>query len=179
MKVIVYPLIKWALLSAALVVAQSAIAAATNERLPIPDGQSLLLSAKGVGHQIYKSQLKSGSTTEFEWVLKEPRAKLIENSHEEIGKHYLGPTWESKDGSTVVGKLKQSVPAPKAGNIPWLLVEAATHDGREGLFSKVSYILRIDTVGGIAAAYPPTELGQEKQVPYEATYVFLVPASIK
>ena len=161
MKVISYPVIKWVLLFAALVVAQSGAAAATDERLPIPDRQSLLLSAKGVGHQIYKSQLKSGSTTDFEWVLKEPRAKLHDNSHKEIGKHYLGPTWEAEDGSTVVGKLIQKVPAPRAGDIPWLLVEATSHGGKEGLFSNVSYILRIDTVGGIAPAYPPTELGQE------------------
>jgi Protein of unknown function (DUF3455) len=113
--------------------------------LRIPDAQTLLLTAKGVGVQIYKSQLKSGSTTEFEWVLKEPRANLYDNSRKKIGKHYAGPTWESKDGSKVVGKLKQSVPAPKADNIPWLLVEAQSHEGK-GIFSEVSYILRVDTV---------------------------------
>ena len=111
-------------------------------------------------------------------MLKEPRANLYDNARKKIGKHYAGPTWESKDGSKVVGKLKQSVPAPKADNIPWLLVEAQSHEGK-GIFSEVSYILRVDTVGGVAPAYPPTVQGQEKQVPYKATYISLAPTPIK
>jgi uncharacterized protein DUF3455 len=158
------------------VVTQGAVSADVSERLRIPDEQTLLLTAKGVGVQIYKSQLKSGSTTEFEWVLKEPQANLYDNAREKIGTHYAGPTWESKDGSKVVGKLKQSVPAPNAGNIPWLLVEAQSHGGKEGIFSTVSYILRVDTVGGVAPGYPPTAERQEKQVPYKATYIFLAAA---
>jgi hypothetical protein len=125
------------LLLTASVVAQSVASVEVSERLRIPDAQTLLLTAKGVGVQIYKSQLKSGSTTEFEWVLKEPRASLYDNSRQKIGKHYAGPTWESKDGSKVVGKLKQSVPAPKADNIPWLLVEAQSHESK-GIFSSCS-----------------------------------------
>jgi Protein of unknown function (DUF3455) len=74
--------------------------------------------------------------------------------------------------------VKQSVSAPKAGNIPWLLVEAQSHEGK-GIFSEVSYILRENTVGGLAPAYPPTAQGQEKQVPYKATYIFLAPTPIK
>jgi hypothetical protein len=175
MKVITRTIINMVLLLTASVVAQSVASVEVSERLRIPDAQTLLLTAKGVGVQIYKSQLKSGSTTEFEWVLKEPRANLYDNSRQKIGKHYAGPTWESNDGSKVVGRLKQSVPAPKAGNIPWLLVEAQSHEGK-GIFSEVSYILRVDTVGGVAPAYPPTAQGQEKQVRYKATYIFLASA---
>jgi uncharacterized protein DUF3455 len=181
MKVITRTIINVVLLLTASVVAQSVASAEVSERLRIPDAQTLLLTAKDVGVQIYKSQLKSGSTTEFEWVLKEPQAKLYDNSRQKIGKHYAGPTWESNDGSKVMGKKIQEVPAPKAHDIPWLLVEATSHEG-EGifeLFSKVSYILRVDTVGGIAPAYPPTAQGQEKQVPYKATYIFLAPTQTK
>ncbi len=70
MKVITRTIINMVLLLTASVVAQSVASAEVSERLRIPDAQTLLLTAKGVGVQIYKSQLKSGSTTEFEWVLK-------------------------------------------------------------------------------------------------------------
>ena len=66
MKAITRTLINMVLLLTALVVAQSVASAEVSERLRIPDAQTLLLTAKGVGVQIYKSQLKSGSTTEFE-----------------------------------------------------------------------------------------------------------------
>src|SRR5437016_1628949 len=99
MKVITRTIINIVLLLTALVVAQGVASAEVSERLRIPDAQILLLTAKGVGVQIYKSQLKSGNTMEFEWVLKEPQANLYDNSRKKIGKHYAGPTWESKDGS--------------------------------------------------------------------------------
>jgi len=54
--------------------------------------------------------------------------------------------------------------APKADNIPWLLVEAPSHEGKEGMFSKVSYILRVDTVGGVVPVYPPSEQGSDAEV---------------
>jgi hypothetical protein len=163
----------------AFTVPQGAAFAATSGRLQIPDGQTLLLSAEGVGHQIYISQPKSG-TTEFEWVLKEPQAKLYANSRMEIGKHYADPTtgkpaWQSEDGSEVVGTKKDSVPAPEAADIPWLLVEAISHKNA-GIFSEVSYILRIDTEGGMAPAKAPMSQGQEARVKYRATYIFLAPA---
>lgn len=54
--------------------------------------------------------------------------------------------------------------APKADNIPWLLVEAPSHEGKEGMFSKVSYILRVNTVGGVVPVYPPSEQGSDAEV---------------
>jgi hypothetical protein len=157
---------------------QNAASAEVSARLQIPDGQTLLLSAKGVGYQIYTSEPKASSTTEFEWKFKEPQATLYGNSYKKIGKHYAGPTWESKDGSKVMGKKIQEVSMPKAHDIPWLLVEATSHEG-EGIFSQVSYILRVDTVGGIAPAHAPTEKGKEARVKYLATYLFLAPAATK
>ncbi len=167
-----------ALLLIASLVIQNAASAQTSDRLQIPDGQTFLLSAEGVGYQIYTSEPKAGSTTEFEWKFKEPQAILHKNSDKKIGKHYAGPTWESKDGSKVAGKKINEVPAPKTHDIPWLLVEATSHEG-EGLFSKVSYNLRVDTVGGIAPAHAPTGKGKETRVKYRATYLFLVPAVAK
>ena len=176
MKIMTHTLINVVMLLTAFIIMQGADSAETSERLQIPDGQTFLLSAKGVGYQIHTSKPKDGSTTEFVWGLPPtPQATLYDNSGKKISKHYAGPTWESTDGSKVIGQLPpKSVPAPKAGDIPWLLIEAKSHEG-EGVFSKVSYILRVDTVGGIAPTYAPTRKGQEARVKYRATYIFLAP----
>lgn len=176
MKIMTHTLINVVMLLTASIIMQGADSAETSERLQIPDGQTFLLSAKGVGYQIYTSKPKDGSPTEFVWGLPPtPQATLHDNSDKKIGKHYVGPTWESTDGSKVIGQLPpKSVPAPKAGDIPWLLIEAKSHEG-EGVFSKVSYILRVDTVGGIAPTHAPTRKGQEARVKYLATYIFLAP----
>jgi len=178
MKFITRIIFNAALLLVASLVLQNAASAQTSDRLQMPEGQTFVLSAEGVGYQIYTSEPKAGSTTQFEWKFKEPQATLYSNSDKKIGKHYAGPTWESKDGSKVVGKKIQEVPAPKTHDIPWLLVEATSHEG-EGIFSKVSYILRVDTVGGIAPAHAPTKKGKEARVKYRATYLFLAPAETK
>ena len=91
-----------------------------------------------------------------------------------IGRHLAGPTWEVlEDGSTVIGTLIEKAPAPDAGDIPWLLLQRKAGAGK-GRFSKVTYIQRVDTEGGIA---PPggcdkARQGQEVRVKYKATYVF-------
>ncbi len=144
--------------------------------LRIPDGQSLLLSAHAEGVQIYTAKPKAGATSAFEWVLKAPRATLFDPDHKKIGTHLAGPTWELSDGSKVVGMQppKQRVDAMSPKDVAWLLLEAKSHEG-SGLLSRVSFIMRVDTSGGVAPATAPTKEGQEAQVKYSATYLFLTP----
>jgi hypothetical protein len=68
--------------------------------------------------------------------------------------------------------------APDPSAIPWLLLEAQEHTG-SGAFSTVTYIQRLDTVGGVAPVEGCDEAheGDEARVPYEATYAFYYPAS--
>ncbi|MBA3727200.1 MAG: DUF3455 domain-containing protein [Armatimonadetes bacterium] len=142
--------------------------------LRIPDGQSLLLSARAEGVQIYTAKPKAGSATTFEWVLKAPRAILFDQDHKKIGTHSGGPTWELNNGSKVVGVQppKQRVDAANPKDVAWLLLEAKSHEGT-GPLSKVTFIMRVDTAGGVPHSVPPTKEGQETQVKYRATYVFL------
>jgi hypothetical protein len=44
-----------------------------------------------------------------------PDAKLFDDSGELVAKHFGGPTWEAKDGSSVVGRVpaKEIAPAPR------------------------------------------------------------------
>jgi hypothetical protein len=150
----------------------------TPKALRPPEGQKVLLRVRAKGVQLYECKARGDGAAQFEWALKAPEAELFDSKGKKIGKHYrtaAGPTWEAADGSKVVGEVMKSVPAPKPGDIPWLLLRAKSHQG-DGLFSKVSYIRRLKTVGGPAPAEKPTraQLGKIRRVKYKATYVFHV-----
>jgi hypothetical protein len=90
-----------------------------------------------------------------------------------IGKHYAGPHWESTDGSKVAASLKERADAPSAGAIPWLLL-AAKSVGPEGSFSRVTSIVRANTVGGVApqSGCSQAAAGASARVDYTADYYF-------
>jgi hypothetical protein len=139
-----------------------------------PEGHVVLFKARAEGAQIYVCKAREGDPEALEWVLKAPDADLFDERGRRIGRHFAGPTWEAlEDGSKVIGTLIEKSPAPKGGDIPWLLLKRKAGAG-EGRFSKVTYIQRVDTEGGIA---PPgrgdqVRRGQEVRVKYKATYVF-------
>ncbi|HZT42309.1 MAG TPA: DUF3455 domain-containing protein [Chthonomonadaceae bacterium] len=151
--------------------AEAACAQAGSGDITPPDGQVKLFSAQGKGVQIYISKAKEAG--KFEWVLKEPKAKLYDHNGKEFGRHYKGPAWEAKDHSKVLAKkIKQSA-SPESTAIPWLLLESTDHTGSQhGLLSKVAYIQRIDTTGGVSPTEAPKRAGIQKRVSYTATYVF-------
>jgi hypothetical protein len=136
----------------------------------------LKLAAKGV--QIYACGPKKDAPKEFEWSLKAPEANLFDAEGKEFGKHFLGPTWQAPDGSKVIGSLKVKVDAPVADAIPWLLIEATGHEG-EGTFAPITFIQRVDTVGGKAPAKGCDKKHDkaETKVDYSATYYFYSTAS--
>jgi hypothetical protein len=139
-----------------------------------PEGHVMLFKAMAEGAQIYVCKAKADDPDRLEWVLKAPDADLFDERGRRIGRHFAGPTWESlEDGSTVIGTLIEKTPVPKAGDIPWLLLKRKAGAGK-GLFSKVTYIQRVDTEGGIAPAggCNKARQGQEVRVKYKATYVF-------
>jgi hypothetical protein len=55
--------------------------------------------------------------------------------------------------------------------IPWLLLRATSTDGY-GIFTRTTFVQRVNTTGGLAPATPPTQAGQEARVPYTADYYF-------
>lgn len=136
-----------------------------------PAGQSLYLEALATGVQIYECSQKPDSS--YDWAFKAPEASLADRSGHLVGKHYAGPTWESSDGSTVVGEVKAKDPGPTPSAIPWLLLAAKANTG-SGAFGSTKSIQRVATAGGLAPAEPCTEtnLKQVARVPYTATYYF-------
>ena len=111
------------------------------------------------------------------WTLKAPHALLLRGL-EIAGIHFAGPSWQSLDGSVVVGARSASAPAPDATDIPWLLLSAASHTGA-GELATVSWIQRLDTAGGVAPSTgcDDAHLNAEVLVPYRAQYFFYVTAA--
>jgi hypothetical protein len=104
--------------------------------------------------------------------LLEEALDLFDKNGKLIIHHFAGPSWQAKDGSTVVGKLVNSVTVDPTV-IPWLLLSAAaTTPGRLG---QTTFVQRVNTTGGIApdaATCTPESAGAVQEVPYTADYVF-------
>jgi hypothetical protein len=140
--------------------------------LQVPASQALIATVRAEGDQIYRCSASSGSPNQFEWALQAPEATLLKNGVL-VGKHYGGPTWESLDGSKIVGQVKTKANAPQADAIPWLLLQVKTHQG-QGSLSQVNWVQRVDTSGGKA---PSTGCDRAHEnaivrVGYGATYHF-------
>ncbi len=138
------------------------------ELAPAPDQHlAFVLSATGV--QKYTC---AATATGFAWTLVAPDADLF-RSDCQVGTHYAGPTWEYRDGSTVVGaRVAGATLEPTA--IPWLLLTAASHGGEDGKMTAVSSIQRLSTTGGVAPATgcDADHAGAAVDVPYAADYFF-------
>jgi hypothetical protein len=144
------------------------------DNLKPPASEKIALKARGEGLQIYTCAAGNNPET-YSWTLKKPQADLFDDQGKKIGTHYAGPTWEALDGSKVVGQVEQKADSP-AHSIPWLLLKAKSNEG-QGLLSKVSFIQRVKTEGGVA---PQTgcdreHAGAEKSVKYQADYLFYAP----
>ena len=136
-----------------------------------PSGKPAMM-LKGVGLLTYECRAKAGADGTFEWVFAGPDAVLQDRSGKPVGKYYGGPTWEHSDGSKLTGKQLAVSPAP-AGNIPLQLVQASPATG-SGAFTGVTYIQRVNTMGGVAPSTPcnASNMGTKNTVQYSADYVF-------
>lgn len=135
---------------------------------------TLVVPAKGV--QIYECRAVKDKAGAYEWAFVAPEADLFDTRGNRIGKHYGGPHWESNDGSKIVGAVKERADAPAADAIPWLLLSAKSV-GPKGLFSNVTNIQRVNTVGGVApkAGCSQAAAGTRSRVNYTADYYFFAP----
>ena len=142
--------------------------------IAVEAGNKMFLLAHATGVQIYSC---NATPTGIVWQFVAPRADLFDKQGKLIIKHFGGPTWQFKDGSSVVGR--NAVPAvvdPTA--IPWLRLERATttvgEDGGDRL-TGTTFIQRIATTGGLAPAAATCNaltVGTRVEVPYTADYTF-------
>jgi len=149
-----------------------------------PAGQKVAFHAYAVGVQVYVCRnISSTETPQFAWVFVGPEAVLYRKDPAEranvpvAGIHYGGPTWEYVDESKVIGQVLQRSASPLVDTVPWLLLAAIGHEG-EGKFADVTFIQRVNTVGGAAPATgaDAASEGEEIRVPYTAEYYLYHPA---
>jgi len=145
------------------------------ERLRTPPDQALAVEAHAVGVQIYECAMIAAQPAHYEWTSTAPEAQLSDRAGRKLGRHYAGPTWESVDGSKVVGEVIARDGGPDSAAIPWLLLSAKSTLG-VGVFARVKSIQRLQTVGGKAplATCGTNNVNQVVRVPYKAVYYFYV-----
>jgi hypothetical protein len=143
------------------------------QQLRPPADEQLLLLVHAKGDQVY---VCGSQAAQFSWTLKGPDAQLFDNNGKPFGKHFVGPAWEAKDGSRVIGKAVANSPSPEADSIPWLLVTIVSHEG-SGVLSRVTTIQRVNTKGGKApeSGCDASHATEEVRVSYSADYRFYVP----
>ena len=150
--------------------APSLVTPTVPEAIRVPTGQQPFLKVFASGVQIYSCQADASGN--FVWTLKAPEASLFEGQTL-VGSHYGGPTWESKDGSKVVGEVASRTDSTDPTAIPWLLLRAKSTAGN-GILSQTSYIHRLATSGGRApqGGCDKNKADSETRVSYSADYYF-------
>jgi uncharacterized protein DUF3455 len=159
--------------AAASLLAQGAQAAPPPPAIEVPAGHKVFLVAHAVGVQIYRC---TATASGHEWSFVAPRATLYRDNGKLVATHFGGPTWQAKDGSTVVGRRVAGVTVDPTA-IDWLLLSAtSTAPGPDGdRLAGTTYIQRTATTGGLAPAAVgcnATTAGTSAEVPYTADYHF-------
>lgn len=134
-------------------------------QLNVEAGHKVAFHAYAEGVQIYKW---NGTG----WDFVGPEAVLFSDDTADtiVGIHYAGPTWESNSGSKVVGAVAERATVD-ADAIPWLKLKATSSQG-PGIFNGITWIQRVNTVGGKAPSEAGEFVGQQVSVPYAADYYF-------
>ncbi len=162
-------------LTAALALAGCAATLAPPSALQPPATEQPLMTIAARGMQVYECRAASPGAAPA-WAFVAPEAELFNARGQRIGHHGAGPHWTADDGSRVVGRVLARADAPVAGAIPWLLL-ATDAGAARGVFSAVSHIQRINTVGGVApaAGCNAERVGVTARMAYTADYRLFIP----
>lgn len=136
------------------------------DAVQVPTGNTISFHVYARGVQIYRWD---GNT----WGFIAPRADLftiVNFRPKVVGIHHGGPIWESGTGSKVIG-TRVGACTPDSNAIPWLLLKGASTSS-PGIFNGVTYIQRVNTVGGLAPATAGSAVDQIVEVPYTTEYYF-------
>ncbi len=165
----------FALLFAALPVtnAMAQEAPSVPESLKVPLGHVLKFSAHAQGFQVYQCGPDKADPKLYAWTLTGPQADLFDAQGNKLGTHYAGPTWESRDGSKVLGQVKANEKSPDANAIAWLLLETKP-SGPVGVMNSITHVQRLQTSGGKSPVdgCKAATAGATTNVPYMAQYYF-------
>jgi hypothetical protein len=142
-------------------------------------GGAVLLHVLATGTQNYAcrgTDVDAGDGKAYAWTLVAPAAQLADCGGAIIGMHSAptgaaAPQWTNSDGSVVVGR-RVAAYTPDAQAIPWLLLAASSHSDT-GVMSRVTYVQRLHTSGGVASGTCDADhAGATSEIPYSADYYF-------
>ena len=132
--------------------------------LAAPARSTLVFHVYARGVQIYR-------WTGTSWLLYGPDAVLSTDvdGKSTVGTHYVGPTWETNSGSKAVGTvIDRCTSDPNA--VQWLSLSAKSSG--PGVLNGVTFVQRVNTVGGKAPSAAGTIVGEEARAAYSAEYFF-------
>ena len=121
------------------------------------------------GTHVYECRAVQGG---YAWTFLNPDATLFEGTRS-IATHTSPAMWESStDRSSTSGRVAATQPAG-SGNLPWTLWRTQS-SGDGGIFTGVTSVQRVNTVGGVAPATGcgDTSIGTETRVNFSADFVF-------
>lgn len=141
--------------------------------IAVPAGNKAFLTVHAIGVQIYAC---NPTATSPAWTFVAPRADLLGRNGRRVGTHFAGPTWQARDGSSVVGVRDSGITVDPT-SIPWLRLKTVSTTAGPGgdRFAATTYIQRINTTGGLAPAATEcttATVGAVAEVPYTADYTF-------
>jgi hypothetical protein len=168
------------------------------DNLNVDDGNEVFLVGHGVGTQNYVCVPSTTSASGFAFSLFTPEATLFNKEGKQLITHFFSPnsdptvkppeagtirvTWEdSRDSSRVWAMLlEQSLDARfvQKDAVAWLKLQTVGVDvgtTGQGRLTKVTFIQRLNTAGGLAPASGCStfeDLGRRAFVPYSADYFF-------
>jgi hypothetical protein len=146
---------------------------AVPDNIAPPAGHKPFLVGHAAGVQTYTCLAVAGG---YAWGPGRPTADLRNDRGKVIVRHFAGPSWQAKDGSTVIGsRVDGETVDPTA--LPWLLLSAASATpGADGdRLAGTTYIQRVATTNGLPPAADrctAASAGNAVDVPYTADYVF-------
>lgn len=139
--------------------------------------------AHNLAHEFHAEGVQIYQCTAAGWAFRAPRATLFDDDGDVVVKHFggidvglpAGAYWEStRDGSRV--HAGNAVASPNPGAIPELRLETLDTAGT-GILSRVSFVQRLATVGGVGPTGACAPLDTKVEVPYTSEYLFYIPVA--
>ncbi len=123
---------------------------------------------EGRGSQVFRCESQPAGPR---WTYRLPEAELRDAQGQLLMRHGVNLSFEHVDGSRLVGDIVDHVPSPNGDALPWLLLKTRVFG--EGALEGITYVQRINTVGGMPPASCSSEqLNQVLRVPFSAEFVF-------
>lgn len=140
-------------------------------RIKVPHGHQPVLRLTASGVQVFRCEQRAD---EWRWIFRVPEADLRDDRGNAVARHGAGFTFEHADGSRLIGTVVAFDEAPRAEDLRWLLL--STRSFGDGAFGGVTYVQRVNTVGGMPPARcDASQKNRLLRVDFSSDFVFYRP----